>query len=204
MHEKFFTHNTSNSDHSAKFERFEWRPRRVEGLLCCLVQCHLTVYNEDVVNINLQRIEAPETQNEILWIQGEKNLPTVDLDGGQGLKGDAHHLVEADAGEIGGHALDARAERLWIVQILNLKISHLLQCNVGTSSFLKYLTITSNSKYMALDLLSSAAVASSWSSKEKLNMEMSSFLIFGQIRFATSSLSIVSLKDWFHVEPCRW
>ena len=45
-----------------------------------------------------------------MWI--EKTIPAVDLDGGQGLKGDAHHLVEADAGEIGGHALDARAERL--------------------------------------------------------------------------------------------
>ena len=41
-----------------------------------------------------------------------KNLPTVDLDGRQGLKGDAHHLVEANAGEVGGHALDACAERL--------------------------------------------------------------------------------------------
>ena len=41
-----------------------------------------------------------------------ENLPTVDLDGGQGLKGDAHHLVQADAGEVGGHALDARAKRL--------------------------------------------------------------------------------------------
>ena len=125
----------------------------------------------------------------------EENIPAVDLDGGQGLKGDAHHLVETDAGEVGRHALDARAERLRIVEILNLEISQLLECNVGISSFLTQLKPTSNSKYMALDLLSSAAVASSWSSKEKLNMEMSSFLIFGQIRFATSSLSIVSLKE---------
>ena len=49
---------------------------------------------------------------------------------------------------------------------------------------------------MALDLLSSAAVASSWSSKEKLNMEMSNFLILGQRRFDTSSLSIVNLAEF--------
>ena len=44
--------------------------------------------------------------------KNKKTIPAVDLDGRQGLKGDAHHLVETDAGEVGGHALDARAECL--------------------------------------------------------------------------------------------
>ena len=59
-----FSHReqVSNSDHSAKFERFERGPRGVEGLLCSLVKCHLTIHNEDVVDVNLQRIQAPETQ----------------------------------------------------------------------------------------------------------------------------------------------
>ena len=48
--------HTGNSDHSAKFERFERWPGRVEGLLCSLVQRHLTIHNENVVDINLQSI----------------------------------------------------------------------------------------------------------------------------------------------------
>ena len=63
----------------------------------------------------------------------EKTIPAVDLDGGQGLKGDAHHLVEADPGEVGRHALDARSECLRVVQVLNLEISQLLECKVAKS-----------------------------------------------------------------------
>ena len=55
-----------------------------------------------------------------------KNLPAVHLDGGQGLEGDAHHLVEADPGQVGRHALDARPEGLRVIQVLNFKISQLL------------------------------------------------------------------------------
>ena len=62
----------------------------------------------------------------------EKTIPAVDLDGGQGLKGDAHHLVEADPGQVGRHALDARPEGLRVIQVLNFKISQLLASKFAT------------------------------------------------------------------------
>ena len=61
-----------------------------------------------------------------------KNLPAVHLDGGQGLEGDAHHLVEADPGQVGRHALDARPEGLRVIQVLNFKISELLESKLAS------------------------------------------------------------------------
>ena len=63
-----------------------------------------------------------------------KNLPAVHLDGGQCLEGDAHHLVEADPGQVGRHALDARPEGFRVIQVLNFKISQLLASKVNKSS----------------------------------------------------------------------
>ena len=112
--------------HSTKLEGLESWPGWVDRLLRRLVQRHLLVHHENVVHVELQRVQTPCIVGVSCICICRQNLPAVHLDGGQGLEGDAHHLVEADPGQVGRHALDARPEGLRVIQVLNFKISQLL------------------------------------------------------------------------------